>query len=149
MSKRPDREQEAAFVLECDDRFHRILVSDGVHYQGKPGWETVLTFFVIRRSSGSYSIVSIVKTFEGDTCQSRKAQTKEGIAVGSIDRAMEAVTGAFAQAIEAASGRKLAWHTLDLSTVTDMREQARRISAWGRVKAWMEMPPGFMKPSLS
>jgi hypothetical protein len=148
--KKPSREQEAAFVMQGGDRFHRILVADGVRFESAPGYETVLTFFVIRRAAGSFSIVNILKTFKGEVCQSRKVQTKEGVAADAIDREMDAVTGAFSQAIEAGSGKKLVWHTLDLSAVTDMRQQVQRIEAWGRVKAWMEeIPPEFTRPSVN
>lgn len=132
--------EEAAFVMGAGDRFHCILVSEGVHFAGKPGWETVLAFIVIRRAAGSFAIVSVVKTFNGEACVSRKVQTKEGIAAEAIERAMDAVTGAFSQAIEAASGEKLAWQALDLAQVADMPEQELRIAAWGKLRAWMEMP---------
>ena len=146
--KKRSREDEAAFVMHGDDRFHRILVSDGVKFESVPGYETVLTFFVIRRGAGSYSIVHILKTFNGDRCESRNVQTKD-VAACEVDREVEAIRSVFTGAVEKASGTKLVWHTLDLSKVTDMQAQAQRIAAWGRVRAWTEFPPGFLNPSVN
>ncbi len=144
--RKPSREAEAAFVMDETDRFYRILVSDGVTFEAAPGYETVLTFFVIRRGSGTFSIVHVLKTFSGDKCESRQVQTKE-VAAADVDREVEAIRCVFTTAVEKASGKKLVWHVLDLSGVTDMHEQARRIAEWGRVKAWTEFPPEFLKPS--
>ena len=55
-----------AFTMEADDRFHSILVSVGVRYETAPDTETVLTFFTIRRSSGTFDIVNVMKTFKGE-----------------------------------------------------------------------------------
>lgn len=150
MGKRRDsREQEAAFVMEGDDRFHKILASDGVRFESSPGWEAVVTFFVIRRASGTFSIVNVTKTFKGDTCVSRKVRTRDNVTADAIDRETARLTGAFTEAIEAELGKRLVWHTLELSTVTDVHEQTRRIAEWGRVGVRAEMPPGPGKPSVN
>ncbi len=146
--RKPSREAEAAFVMNETDRFHRILVSEGIRFESAPGYETVLTFFVIRRGSGTFSIVHVLKTFNGDKCESRQVQTKE-VAAADVDREVEAIRCVFSAAVEKASGKRLVWHVLDLSGVTDMHEQARRIGEWGRVKAWVELPPGFMQPGVN
>lgn len=147
MSKKPRPEQEAAFTLASDDRFHRILVSEGVKFEAAPGYETVLCFFVIRRSTGTYSLVNLVKTFHHDKCERRSVQTKDGVLAADVEQEVAKLTGAFTQAIEEQSGKKLIWHALDLSGVTDMHQQAALISEWGRVKAWIEAPPEYWKPS--
>jgi hypothetical protein len=143
MGKDAGRQQEAAFVMADADRVHRIVISDAVHYPGKPGWTTLLAFFVLRRGDGSYSLVSVAKTFAGDACRDRKVQTKDGLAASGIGQVVTAVTNAFARAIEAASRQTVQWHTLDLAQVTDPAEQRQKIAAWGRVEAWMEAPPEF------
>ena len=56
-SRRP-QDSDPAFVMESDDRFHSILVSDGVKYETAPDHETVLTFFFIRRANGLFEIVN-------------------------------------------------------------------------------------------
>ena len=131
-----DRRREAAFVMGDGDRFHRIVVSDGVRYEVDAGAETVLTFFVIRRASGLFDIVNINKTFRGKECLSRTVQGKRGIPAGRIANEIDAVRIGFALGIEKATGYKLKWHELDLSEVDDQAEQAARIKEWGRVNAW-------------
>ena len=135
-AKRTSPETEAAFVMEAGDRFHRIIVSDGVRYEVDDEAETVITFFVIRRSSGSFDLVNVVKTFRGHRCASRNVQAKPGIPASRIADEIDAVRIVFALAIEKATGYKLKWHELDLSEVEDQAEQVARIKAWGRVNAW-------------
>ena len=72
-------EEDAAFVMEADDRFYRIIVSDGVRYESEPGAETVLAFFVIRRGSGLFDIANVNRTFSRGKPVSRTVQAKNGI----------------------------------------------------------------------
>ncbi len=122
-----------AFVMEENDRFHAIIVTSGVRYASAPDAETVLTFFVIRRESGSYDIVNVMKTFKSGECVSRNVQTKAGISQERINGEVAAVTLVFGQAIEQHAGVKLDWHRLDLGNVESTAEQVRQIKAWGRV----------------
>ena len=135
-AERKASEEEAAFVMEAGDRFHRIIASDGVRYDSDPDAETVLAFFVIRRASGIFDIVNVNKTFKGNGCVSRTVQTKAGIPAERIADETDGVRIGFALGIEKATGIKLKWHELDLSGVIDMDQQVARIKAWGRVKAW-------------
>ena len=70
--------------MESDDRFHSILVSDGVRYETDPDHETVLTFFAIHRANGLFEIVNVMKTFRGDKCTLRNIQTKTDIPAHAI-----------------------------------------------------------------
>jgi hypothetical protein len=136
-TNRKTGKDDAAFTMEAGDRFHRIIVSDGVRYEADPDAETVITFFIIRRASG-FDIVNVLKTFNGDKCVSRNVQTKVGIPADRIADEIDNVRISFALAIEKATSYKLRWHELDLSDSTEMAEQAARIKAWGRVGAWTE-----------
>jgi hypothetical protein len=102
------------------DRFHRISVVDGVTFLGAPGFETVLTFFAIRRATGTLSIVKVVKTFEGGTCVRREFQTKEGIAAKAIQREMDV--------LRIAGGGGLCAQRS--SSSTGPRGKRRRCAAW-------------------
>jgi hypothetical protein len=131
-------EEEAAFVMEASDRFHRIIVSDGVRYEKDQDAETVITFFLIRRASGGFDVVNVNKTFKGKRCVSRTVQGKKGVPASRIADEIDAVRIGFALGIEKATGYKLKWHELDLSDVQDQAEQVARIRAWGRVGVRME-----------
>ena len=126
----------AAFVMEANDRFHRIIVSDSVKYESDPNAETVLAFFVIHRASGQFDICHVLRTFSKGKPVSRSSQTKPGVPAARISDEIDAIRICFAQAIEKATGLKLRWHELDLSGVEGLTEQAARIKAWGRVNAW-------------
>ena len=129
---------QAAFIMEAGDRFHRIIVSAGVRYECNPDAETIISFFVIRRASGGFDIVNINKTFRGEGCVSRTAQTKAGVPADRIADEIDSVRIGFALGVENATGYKLKWHELDLSGVPDPAEQVRRIREWGQVGAWTE-----------
>lgn len=131
------RANESAFVLTGSDRFHSLLVSDSVRFEMSE-WETVITFFVIRRTNGKYSIVNVIKTFEGDRCVSRRVNAKE-VPGNDLVKEIAGIRDTFTAGVEAGSGKKLVWHELDLSQSTDIREQVKRIQAWGRVGA-IEIP---------
>jgi hypothetical protein len=128
----------AAFVMEAGDRFHRIIVSDGVRYEAEPDAETVLAFFVIRRASGQFDICHVLRTFSKGKPVSRSFQNKPNVPAAKISDEIDAIRICFALAIERATGLKLRWHELDLSDVEGLTEQAIRIKAWGRVNAWID-----------
>lgn len=86
--------------MEPDDRFHSILVSDGVRYETDPDHETVLTFFVIRRANGLYDIVNVMKTFKGSKCTLRNVQTKADIPAHSIAMEVAMVVSTFGDSIK-------------------------------------------------
>lgn len=134
--KRKSPNEETAFVLEDGDRFHRIIVSEGVRYEMDDAAETVITFFVIRRAGGNFEIVNVVKTFRGGRCVSSNVQAKIGIPGDKVSDEIDAVRVNFALKIEQITGHKLKWHELDLSDIEDQAEQVASISAWGRVKDW-------------
>lgn len=129
----PPDHSEAAFVMEADDRFHSILVSDGVRYETAPDHETVLTFFVIRRANGLYEIVNVMKTFKGDKCTLRNVQTKANIPARSIAMEVAMVVSTFGDSIKEETGFQMNWHRLDLMNVESMQEQVRLVKDWGRV----------------
>jgi hypothetical protein len=130
-----------AFTLNDGDRFHCILVSHGVTYKEAPAVETVLTFFVIRRSSGKYSMVNILKTyntFDGSKCISKKANAKHDIPEKRIDFELKGIKGLFTYSIEEKSGVKLEWESLDLKDIVTMAEQVKKIQAWGLITAFVD-----------
>jgi hypothetical protein len=135
--RRKGPKDEAAFVMSDGDRFHRIIVSDGVRYEADDNAETVISFFVIRRPSG-FDIVNVLKTFNSGKCVSRNVQTKTGIPASRIADEIDGVRIGFALGIEKATGYKIRWHELDLSDVCKVEEQVARIKAWGRVGARTE-----------
>ena len=134
--KRKPPEEEAAFVMQAGDRFHRIVVSDGVRYEVDDNAETVITFFVIRRASGLFEICNVNRTFHKGKTVSRTVQAKTGIPADRIADEIDRFRIGFALGIEKATGLKLKWNELDLSEVEDHAEQVARIKAWGRVNAW-------------
>ena len=134
--KRITNEEVAAFVMEAGDRFHAIIASDPIRYGQAPDTETVLVFFVIRRTSELIDIFNVMKTFKGKACINRNVQSKLGIPADRIADEIDSVRIGFAMGIEKATGYKLLWHELDLSDVEGHAEQVARIKAWGRVKAW-------------
>jgi len=134
--ERKPRQSEAAFVMSEGDRFHRIIVSEGVRYESDPDAETVIAFFVIRRASGMFDFVNVNKTFRAGKCVSRSVQGKKDIVAGRIADEIDAVRIGFALGIEKATGYKIKWHELDLSKVESMEGQVARIREWGRVGAW-------------
>ena len=135
----PSQDPAPAFTMGADDRFHSILVSDGVRYGTDPDAETVLTFFAIRRAAGTHDIVNVMKTFRGDKCTLRNVQTKTDIPAHEIAREVNAVVSAFGGAIEKATGYRLTWHRLDLMNVESTQDQVRLVKDWGRVGVWAEI----------
>lgn len=138
VTARKTTEKHAAFVMEAGDRFHRIIVSEGVRYEADSDTETVITFFVIRRDTGLFDICNVNRTFVKGKPVSRTVQTKEGIPPDWIAAEIDNVRIGFALGIEKATGYKIKWHDLDLSDVCEVREQVALIKEWGRVGAWTE-----------
>ena len=136
---RHPQDSDSAFVMEFDDRFHSILVSDGVKYETAPDHETVLTFFTIRRPNGLFDIVNVMKTFKADKCTLRNVQTKADIPAHAIAREVAMVVGTFGNSIKEMTGYQIRWHRLDLMNVESMQEQVRLIKEWGRVGVKAEL----------
>lgn len=119
--------------MEANDRFHSILVSDGVRYETAPDHKTVLTFFSIRRANGLYEIVNVMKTFKGSKCTLRNVQTKADIPAHAIAMEVAMVVSEFGDSIREETGFQMRWHRLDLMNVESMQEQVRLIKDWNRV----------------
>jgi hypothetical protein len=134
---------EPAFVMGAGDRFHSIIVTDGIRFATEPDVEIILTFFAIRRASGLIDVVNVNKTFRGSECIKRNIQKKSGIPAGNIQAELGAIRKGFGGDIEAQTGQRLEWHILDLSGVEDSTEQVRLIRSWGRVgvKLGLDLPP--------
>lgn len=131
--RRRNPEDEAAFVMRDGDRFHRILVSEGVRYEDDPDAETVVTFFVVRRADGTHDVFNVNKTFRGPDCVSRTIQAKRGIPADRIADEVEAIERTFSKGIQAATGYRIKWHSLDLGRVEGVQAQVAAIAHWGRV----------------
>ena len=127
-----------AFTMAVEDRFHKIMVSAPVLFANAPDTETILTFFLIRRANNSFSIVSIIKTYQKEKVISRKDLNKDNIPESCIELESQALLSMFTQSIEQQSGVKLQWHVLDLSKDTDMKEQVRKIQEFGHVAAFVD-----------
>ncbi|MCE9612916.1 MAG: hypothetical protein K8T26_01480 [Lentisphaerae bacterium] len=145
MKKRDHQEeQEAAFVLGASDVFHSIFCSQPVLFADQAKAEIILTFFVIRRGNDTFTISNVNRTYDAKgKCVTRSVQNKDGIPASRIEQEIQAIKVAFARSIEAGSGRKLKWDSLDLTTVTTMKEQVERIHAFGRVavRVASDIPP--------
>ena len=137
--KRGHNEEEAAFVMEADDRFHAIIASNGIRYGQAPDTETVLVFFAIRRASGLIDIFNVMKTFKGAKCVSRNVQSKLGIPEARMTAELEAIREHFSGGIRDATGFVISWNELDLSAVSSRDEQVRRIQAWGGLRVWKQL----------
>lgn len=135
----PLQDSAPAFTMEADDRFHSILVSNGVRYETAPDHETVLTFFVIRRANGLFEIVNVMKTFKADKYTLRNVQTKADIPAHAIAREVAMVVSTLGDSIREETGFQMRWHRLDLMNVESMQEQVRLIKDWNRVGVWAEL----------
>jgi len=127
---------EPAFTMEENDQFYAIIVSNPIRYEVEPDAETILTFFAVRRASGTIDIFNIMKTFKGKNCISRNIQSKLGISVDKINTELEAVKTQFAEGIREKTNFTIAWSLLDLSAVPDRDEQIKRIQAWNKVNVY-------------
>jgi len=133
--QQPDHPQPA-FTMKSGDRFHSIIMSEPIRYEICPETETILTFFVIRRASGTYKIVNVVKTFKEGECISRNIQTKNGIVEKDIDMEIKAVREGFAVGVEAETKYRIEWNSIDLSEVQDKEQQISRLKQWGRLNVF-------------
>ncbi|MDD5520165.1 MAG: hypothetical protein PHI84_05025 [Kiritimatiellae bacterium] len=125
---------EPAFKMKKDDRFHKIIISDHVLFELYPETETIITFIIIRRAIGIFSIVNILKTFQKGICVSRSVQDKKGITTQNIDAEIDRIQKDFTQGVQAQTNYQLHWDALDLSRTTDKKEQLERIRKWGKLK---------------
>ena len=126
-------ENEAAFVMEADDRFHSIVASDPILFEQDPDAESFIVFFVIRRKNGGHDVVNLHKIFKNGKCIRRTVQTKNEKPGLDMGAEIAATLRLFSAGIEKESGYRIKWNTLDLSAIQDMHEQVRRIREWGRV----------------
>jgi hypothetical protein len=141
--RRPDP-SEAAFTMGDGDRFHGILCSHPVCFDDEAKAQIILTFFVIRRAGGTYTICNVNRTYDSKgECVTRSAQGKDGIPAARIDQEVREIREKFAKGVEAGSGRKLEWDWLDLSGITGTHEQVAAIAAWGRVGVKADLGGGI------
>jgi len=138
-NQKPEPEQpEPAYVMESDDQFYAIIVSSPIRYEVEPDAETILTFFVIRRQSGTIDIFNIMKTFQNDKCISRKVQSKLGISESKITAELEAIKTHFTEGVREKTNFTISWNELDLSSVIGRYAQMRRIHAWDGLRVWTQ-----------
>ena len=128
-----DPESQAAFVLKGDDRFHLIASSGDILLASEPGSVSVITVFVIHRTSGLFDIVILHKTFKDDEVK-RTVMNKDGLDAARIDHEIEATLTGFADGVRAQTSHVIHWNRLDLRDATDFQEQVRRIKDWGGLK---------------
>jgi hypothetical protein len=122
------------YTLVAGDRFHAIQVSDGIRYETDSTVKTIITFFVVRRASGLFDIVTTVVTFRGRRCVSSKAHSKPGIDYDRIESEIAAIETVFSKAIEVITGYRIKWHRLDLARTEDRATQIACIQHWGRAR---------------
>lgn len=125
---------EPAFTMQKDDRFHQIIVSSPVLFELSPDTETVISFIVIRRTIGSYSIVNVLKTFQKGKCISRSVQDKNDIPAKNIDAEMTKIQADFTRGVQGQTNYKVQWDALNLSKIADKKVQLERIKKWGKLK---------------
>ena len=130
-------EQEPAFVMDENDQFYSIIVSDPpICYEQEPDAETILTFFAVRRASGTIDVFNVMKTFKDKTCISRNIQSKLNVPSDRIGSEIQAIIHYFAEAIREKTNFKICWSHLDLSRVNDRDEQIKRIQKWNKVNVY-------------
>ena len=121
---------EAAFTLQDADRFYKIITSGDIKFASEPKASSVLTFFFIHRTSGTFDSYIVHKIFEPSGDVRRQVQSKLGIKASEISQQSQQIFDAFSQVL---AGAKIIWNELDLSAVTTREEQIRRIKNWGGV----------------
>jgi hypothetical protein len=125
--------------MEPGDRFHGILCSLPVCFDDKSRAEVVLTFFIIRRKAGHFTICHISKTYDSrGRAVTRSVQTKDSIPAAAIDAEIADIRELFAKGVEKGCGRRLEWDYLDLGGTAGTAEQVRLIREWGRVAAYTD-----------
>ncbi|MDD5519486.1 MAG: hypothetical protein PHI84_01570 [Kiritimatiellae bacterium] len=125
---------EPAFVMDKDDCFYKLIVSNPVLFELAHDAHTVLTFVAIHRTIGTFSITNIIKTFQKGVCVSRLVQDKNGITAKNIEKEMAKIQTDFTQGVQAQTNCETYWDALDLSKTTDRKEQCERIKIWGKLK---------------
>lgn len=133
-NQKPDP-QEAAFTMDASDRLYAVIASCPIVYQ-VPDMETVLVFFVIRRSTGLIDAFLVMKTFQGQRCVSRTVQSKLSISEAKIAGEIKKIKEYFTNEIKAATHFTISWNHLDLSGVADKNEQIKRIEQWNRLNVY-------------
>jgi hypothetical protein len=123
--------KEPAFVLQDDDRFYRIISSGEIHFGAEPGTISVVTFFVIYRSTGLFDIFVIHKVFLQSGEVRRTVQTKLGLLKEQIDTECASIRDVFGMRLKLQPNFTINWRELDLSKVLERNEQLRRIKVWG------------------
>jgi len=136
MKSNQEPEQEPAFTMDENDRFHAIIASSPIKYDQIPDTETVMVFFVIRRENRTIDIFHVMKTFKGKNCISRNIQSKLGVPETRIATEMEQIQTHFAYGIKNATGITISWDLLDLSQVEDRDEQIKRIQQRNRLNVY-------------
>ena len=127
--------QEAAFTMDASDRLYAVIASCPIVYQA-PGMETVLVFFVIRRSTGLIDAFLVMKTFQGQRCINRTVQGKLSIPETKIVGEIKKIKEYFTNEIKAATNFTINWNHLDLSGIDDKNEQIKQIEQWNRLNVY-------------
>lgn len=136
-NSKQSEQPEPAFTMDENDRFYSIIVSDPpIHYDVEPDAETILTFFAVRRASGTIDVFNVMKTFKNKTCISRNIQSKLNIPPDKISSEIQAIIHYFAEGIRKKTNFKICWSHLNLSRVDDRDEQIKRIQVWNKVNVY-------------
>jgi hypothetical protein len=72
-------EPQPAFVMQDDDRFHKIITSGDLRFAKTDKSTTVITLFAIRRATGMYDFYVVHKVFLPADEVSRSVQSKVGL----------------------------------------------------------------------
>ena len=134
-SKQKPETHEAAFTMDAADRLYAIIASNPIKYD-QDDMETVLVFFVIRRSTGLIDAFLVMKTFQGQRCINRTVQGKLSIPEAKIAGEIKKIKEYFTNEIKAATNFTIDWNELDLSSISDKNEQIRRIEQWNRLNVY-------------
>ena len=124
---------EPAFTMAKGDRFHKIIVSAPLRFALMPDTTTVITFIVIRRAAGTFSISNIIKTSKDGRLFSRSVQEKSPIAAKNFEKELAKIQTNFTQGVQAQTNCKVDWSTLDLAHIESKVEQLQAIKAWGKL----------------
>ena len=125
---------EAAFVMEADDRFHKIITSGDIRFTEGDSSVSIITFFIVRRVLGFFDIFIVHKVFLPSDEVSRTVQSKLGLRQSAVDREVAKIRDVFGAAVTAATKVRIDWKELDLAGVTGRKQQLKLIRAWGGVK---------------
>jgi len=134
MNKSRKPVSKPAFKMEKGDIFYKIIVSNPVLFELSPHTNTIITFIVICRATGTFSIVNVMKTAQRGIGISRSLQNKNGVSAKNIDKEIDRIQKDFTQGVRAKTNCKIEWAVLNLSRITDKTEQLERIKKWGKLK---------------